>query len=196
MTGARVYHASPVRGLTRIEARASTHGKWVYATVDKVMAALFLSGAGGDLTCQVGRDGLTGRPYVCERLEGAFEHRYLGRQGSIYVLPGDGFSPGMTPWDEEVVRAEPVIPIEEIPVPDVAGYLRDLARRGDLIIALYPERIDGIPADDGDLVEKVARWARRFGLGVLEELEQYHPHLVDRVKQALADRRNPDEQDP
>ncbi|MCL0099232.1 hypothetical protein M1O16_05320, partial [Dehalococcoidia bacterium] len=61
------------------------------------MAALFLSGKGGDLTCAVGRDGDI--PYVCERFVGAFDYRYANVSGSIYVLPSETFMENKTQWD-------------------------------------------------------------------------------------------------
>jgi len=180
-----VYHASSTQGLRVIEPRAGTHGTWVYATKDAGMASLFISGVGGDFTCQIGRDPATDRPYVCERFKGAFEHRYLARQGSIYVLPGGSFLSGMTPWPEEVVSADSVRVIEETVVDDASTYLWELAGRGEIIICRYPERIDDIPPDDQDLVEKAVLWAKRHGLTVLDRFAEYHPQLVDRVRQAL-----------
>lgn len=94
----RVYHGSQVQGLKVIRPHRSTQGKrWVYATKDPVLAACFLGNRGGDFTCAVGRDTVTGKPFICERFKGAFELRYRGVRGSIYVLPGDIFREGETP---------------------------------------------------------------------------------------------------
>ncbi|HCW52009.1 MAG TPA: hypothetical protein DGR79_08135 [Clostridiales bacterium] len=181
-----VYHASPVQGLKVLRPRPSTHGRsWVYATIDPVMAALFVSPIGGDLTCQVGRDPETGAPYVCERFRGAFEHRYAGRSGSIYTLPAGRFLSGQTSWEEEVVSEEAVVPVGEVRIADARAYLLELAAAGELLIVRYPRRIDGIPEDDEDLVDKVAQWARQLGPGVLEQLKAYHPHLLGRVVSRL-----------
>lgn len=71
-----VYHSSKTRGLKTILPSTSTHGrKWVYATKDLVLAALFLATTGGDFTCCIGRDKITGKPYLCERFRGAFDLR-------------------------------------------------------------------------------------------------------------------------
>lgn len=164
----------------------SAHGKkWVYATKDIVVAALFVSPRGGDFTCQVGRDSVSGTPYVCERFAGAFEHRYSGAKGSIYVLPGARFKEGMTAWDEEVVCREAVEPLDEIRIGDAAEYLLRLSAEGRLMIVHYPEKVAGIPEDDEDLVDKAASWARTFGARVLDQLRAYHPHLVPRVLERL-----------
>jgi len=148
-----VYHASRHRGLRRLVPRPSTHGQpWVYACKDRVMAALFLSGAGGDLTCAVGREEETGLPYVCERFSGAFEHRYAGAQGSIYELRAEPFLEGKTSWEEEVVSPTAVSPLDEIEIDDAATYIRGLQDEGRMPIYLYPSRPRGIPDDDEDLV--------------------------------------------
>jgi hypothetical protein len=177
-----VYHASPVQGLKVLRPRPSTHGRsWVYATIDPVMAALFVSPIGGDLTCQVGRDPETGTPYVWERFRGAFEHRYAGRSGSIYTLPAGRFLSGRTSWEEEVVSREAVVPVREVRVEDARAYLLELAAGGKLLIVRYPRRIDDIPDDDEDLVDKAVNWARRLGPRALEPVKAYHPHLLERV---------------
>ena len=188
MVARYVYHASEVHGLKVIRPAVSTHGeKWVYAAKDLVMAALFLSGKGGDLTCAIGREG--GIPYVCERFAGAFEHRYGGVSGSIYVLPGESFVEGRTGWEEEVVSEEEVYPVEEIRVEDAKGFLEELAREGKLRILLYPERVEEIPEDDEDLVYRGIVWTRQWGEVILEEFKRYHPHLISRIREGLREGR-------
>ncbi len=160
----------------------------MYATADPVLAACFLGNRGGDFTCAVGRDPETGKPFICERFAGAFELRYRGVRGSIYVLPGEGFRAGETGWEEELVCPAPVVPLREIRVNDAAEYLRGLEREGKLLIVHYPRKIAGIPEDDEDLVRRAAIWYRRFrpfGFLVLRELGKYHPHLVPRVREAI-----------
>ncbi len=181
-----VYHASRKQGLRVIRPRRSTHGRaWVYATADPVLAACFLGNRGGDFTCAVGRDPDTGKPFICERFAGAFELRYRGVRGSIYVLPGERFRAGETGWEEELVCSEPVVPRWEIQVNDAAEYLRRLEREGKLLVVRYPRKIAGIPEDDEDLVRRAVVWYRRFGPLVLKELGKYHPHLVPRVREAI-----------
>lgn len=192
---AEVYHASRRQGLRLIKPRRSTHGKaWVYATVDPALAACFLGNLGGDFTCAVGRDPGTGKPFLCERFPGAFELRYRGVKGSIYVLPGEAFREGETGWEEEVVSPEPVVPLREIRVDDAARYLLALERSKKLLIVRYPEKIAGIPDDDEDLVWRAVVWYRRFGPLVLRELGKYHPNLLPRARQAIKEGKYLDEQ--
>jgi hypothetical protein len=182
-----VYHGSPSTGLRVIKPHSSTHReKWVYACPDPVMAALFVSTTGGDLICQVGRDPETGLPYICERFAGAFQHQYHDHTGSLYTLPGHTFETGMTGWEEEVVSPVEVVPITETIIANIRAHLLQLVSGGQLIVAYFPHRIDDIPPDDEDLVEKAASWVKTFDLSVLEAVRTYHPGLVDRVLRRLA----------
>lgn len=185
-----VYHGSPQGGLSVIAPVVSTHGeRWVYACKDAVMAALFLSGTGGDLTCGVGREEEAGLPYLCERFAGAVGLRYAGKRGSIYTLPADTFVEGQTGWEEEVVSPVAVQAIAELVVGDVMRHLEELAQRGLLRIYRYPARSPIIPADDEDLVLRGIVWAREKGEAVLDSFQRYHPHLVGRIRQGLAEGR-------
>lgn len=182
-----VYHSSLKHGLEGIAPNESTHGeKWVYAVKDKVMAALFLSRTGGDFTCSIGRDCETGLPYLCERFSRAFELRYRGKSGSIYYLPGDSFVPDKTSWEEEVVSDERVIPVKEVQVEDAERYLLELEEMGQLIIKRFLDKIAQIPKDDGDLVDKAVTWIRAGKTNVIEQLLEYHPRLLDRVRRRLS----------
>ncbi len=184
MVGRYVYHASEKQGLTVIKPAVSTHGKeWVYAAKDMVMGVLFLSGRGGDLTCAIGRE--EGVPYVCGRFAGAFEYRYAGVSGSIYILPAEAFEEGKTEWEEEVVCERELVPLEEVRVEDAKAFLLELADQGRLKIYFYPDRPGEVPVDDEDLVYRGIVWARRWGGAVLEAFRRYHPHLIQRIQEGL-----------
>lgn len=181
-----VYHSSKEQGLKKLVPHKSTHGEsWVYATWDIVMSAAFLGDLGGDFTCAVGRDSKTGKPFICERFKRAFDLRYGGVKGSIYVLPGKRFIEGKTQWQEEVVCEEAVIPLREIRIENAKEYLLQLSREGKLIIKYYPEKIAETPDDDEDLVYRAVIWTKQFGKGTLEQVKKYHPDLLSRVLQAL-----------
>jgi hypothetical protein len=160
---------------------------WVFAAKDLVMAALFLSGRGGDLTCAIGREG--GIPYVCERFVDAFAYRYGGVRGSIYVLPAESFVAGKTGWEEEVVSDVEVYSMEEIDVEDAQKFLERLAGDGDLKLLYYPDRVAEIPENDEDLVYRGIVWTRQWGEVILEEFRRYHPHLVARIEEGLREGR-------
>jgi len=188
LIGCYVYHALETQGLTLIKPSFSTHGeRWVYATKDIVMAALFLSGKGGDLTCAVGREGDI--PYVCERFVGAFDYRYANVSGSIYVLPSETFIENETQWEEEVVSESEVTPVEEMRIDDVKGFLIEQSDNGKLKILFYPNRIAEIPDDDEDLVYRGIIWTRKMGEIILENFRKYHSHLISRIQRGLEENR-------
>ncbi len=180
-----VYHSSSISGLEMIRPSVSTHyKKWVYATKDIVMTAVFLGTLGGDLTCQVGRDKVSGLPYICERLKGAFEKRYNEVKGYIYTLSAAGFLENQTSWDEEVVCPGEVPVLHEVKIDNAKEYLLSLTQQGKLIIKYYPDRIDDIPDDDNDLVMKCISWIQdnpRY----MELVEKFQPNLVERIKSGL-----------
>lgn len=184
----KVYHSTSIENIKEFVPKESTHGhKWVYATKDMIMSSVFLSTLGGDFTCCVGRDPESGRVYICERFEGSFNYRYENKKGSIYILPGNTFLENKTHWDEEAVSPKPIIPLTEIKITDVKDYLLTLKSKGDLIIKMYPEKIDGIPEDDEDLVHRGIVWTRKHGNVILNQIKKFHPHLLDRVVQGIED---------
>lgn len=184
LSARKVYHASGMQGLTKILPRISTHDEpWVYATKDIALAALFLNSRGGDLSCSVGY--LNGQLHICERWQGAFDDRYKGRNGSIYVLPGDTFCEGKTSFDAEVVSDVAVSVIREIQVIDAKTYILELERTGQLRIYMFADRPACYPEDDQDLVDKAVRFAKRHREAVLRYVELHHPHLLQRVQNAL-----------
>lgn len=183
----RVYHASPVQGLTEIILHAGTHGHpWVYAADDVAVAAVFLGRLGGDFTCASGV--VSGKPYLCERFAGAFDRRYGSAAGSIYILSSDGFMPGQTSYSKDLVCIEAVRPLEEIRIANAKDYLVQLASEGKITIKFYPERFC-LTADDEDLVEKAARMYQQFGESALEQVRDFHPGLLDRVMKMVIKRK-------
>lgn len=181
-----VYHGSPQQGLKVIKPSMSTHQKnWVYATKDLAMSVFFLARLGGDFTFLVSRDKKTNKPLLVERFDGAFDLRYKGKSGSIYVLLSDTFVEGMTSWPEEVVSEKEVVPIEEIYIKDVGEYIKKMSDDGKIILKFYNERLPYVPEDDSDLIERAVIWTKQFGKQVLSEFEKFHPHLVEKVKEKL-----------
>lgn len=184
---ARLYHASPVQGLTKLEPHTNTHHqRWVYAVRDEAMAAPFLArGGGGDFACGIGRDAETGLPYLCERFAGAFDRVFRGKSGSIYVLDSSGFVSGLTSWSEELASGRAVVPLDGHRIADAWSFLQSLAEQRLLLIACYPEKIAGIPEDDEDIVQKAAVWSRTSGEQIMAALRRDHPGLVARVEALL-----------
>lgn len=181
-----VYHSSIKQNLKKLSPNISTHNEnWIYATTSIEMSAVFLSGKGGDLTCQVGREILTNKVFICERFKDSFDYRYDNFSGSIYILSEDKFIKGKTGWDEEVVCNEEVEIIKEIKINDVKSYILNLIEEERIILVTYPNKIGRIPNDDEDLVYRGIVWTRQFGKDVLVDFKKLHPNLLSRIKKGL-----------
>ena len=182
----KVYHASPIQGLGEIKAKKGTHGKkWIYATKDPIISAMFLGRKGGDFVCSTGLSG-SKVPYIVERFKGAFDLRYKNKKGSIYILPGSGFKENQTSWSAEVVsEKDEMKPLEENKINSVKDYLLSLSKENKLTIKYYPDRFSWVPEDDEDLVQKAISWTKQFGNEVLEDVKKYHPDLLDRVLEGI-----------
>jgi len=181
-----VYHSSIKQNLKKISPNISTHDEnWIYATTSIEMSAVFLSGRGGDLTCQVGRDTLTNKVFICERFKDSFIYRYDNFSGSIYILPENKFIKGKTGWDEEVVCNEEVEIIKEIKISDVKSYILSLIEEERVILVKYPNKIGQIPNDDEDLVYRGIIWTRQYGKDVLDDFKKLHPNLLIRIQKGL-----------
>ena len=182
----QVYHSSIIQGLKVLRPNTSTHGEnWIYATTTIEMSAAFLSGKGGDLSCQVGRDISTGKIFICERFKDSFDYRYNNYSGSIYILPKDKFVRGKTGWDEEVICNEEVEILKEIKVNNVKSYILNLIEEEKIILLKYPNKNEHIPEDDEDLVYRGIIWSRQFGRDVLDDFKKLHPKLVSRIEEGL-----------
>src|SRR5690606_12190978 len=88
-----------------------------------------------------------GSPCMYERFEGALEHAYKGKSGSIYKLSADGFMEESAISSGELVSEEETDVIEEIEVEDALEYLENLEAEGKLRIYRYPEIPEGFPKD-------------------------------------------------
>jgi hypothetical protein len=179
MTQEFVYHASKTSGLKKLEPRPSTHKKsWVYATKEIAFSAMFL-GDNFDFICQTGTQ--NGKPQIYERFQGALELAYKGKKGSIYKLPSKTFNEGKTQWSAEVVSDKAVIIKEEIIVNNALSFLEKLESDENLIVYRYPNLPPNAPKDKEDIVERGINWTIDFGENTLDQIQQYHPDVLERV---------------
>ncbi|OGC44951.1 hypothetical protein A3J98_01515 [candidate division WS6 bacterium RIFOXYC1_FULL_33_10] len=182
-----VYHASKVRGLKILEPRASTHKiPWVYATMDIPTATLFL-GDNFDFICQTGIS--NEKPYIWERFKGAFNLAYENKKGSLYYLSPSSFKQNMTSFSPEIVSEVPVKVEKEVFINNVKEYLLDLHKQGKISIYFFPEVPEGKSSNKKDIVERGIDWTIDFGENTLEQVEQYHPDILDRVINGLLEKK-------
>lgn len=178
-----VYHSSKFSGLQVLEPRPSTHKiPWVYATKDIATAAMFL-GDNSDFICQTGFS--NGKPYIWERFKGAFDLGYKDKKGSIYYLKPDSFKENMTSFSPEIVSEVPVKVEKEILIDNVKEYLIDLEKQEKLIIFIFPNTPDGRSSNKEDIVKRGIDWTIDFGENTLDQIEKYHPDVLERVIKGL-----------
>ncbi|MBQ7670413.1 MAG: hypothetical protein IJS45_06815 [Clostridia bacterium] len=128
----KLYHASDISGIRRLEPRASTHGvPYVYAIEDKLTALLFGAPKDDFDILIMTDDGVT---EVYECYPGAFEKVYKGKGCSLYEIDGAGFSPGVTSWDAEYVSESAAPVLFEYHIPDIYAELARYEESGELVV--------------------------------------------------------------
>lgn len=132
----KLYHASPVRGLTRLEPRVSTHQQaYVYAVADPVTALLF-GVKQDDFDFIISTED---HPVVYECYPNAFAARYQGKSCSLYQVDETGFQSGLTSWSVEYVSRTSAEVLQEQQIDDLHAALLDYARQGQLTLRTYQD---------------------------------------------------------
>lgn len=180
-----LYRGTKIAGLTEMKPKLVNHDKpYVYATTDKVEAIIY-SVKGGNLnyTNIYGYDDDNSRCLI-ERKENCLEEIY-NTEGRYYILDETNFKKHeeLGVGENEYVSELPVKVIEEVTIPNVWDYFKELEQKGELKIYRYPNRPKSYPSDDSDLIEcsiimytQMGDLDMAFGL-----LLKHHPELEDRV---------------
>ncbi len=94
--------------------------------------------------------------------------------------------------NNEYVSEVPVKVKEEITIPNVWEYFKELEKEGKLTIYRYPNRPKKYPKDDSDLIECAELTYAETG--DLEAsyilLEKYHPELKEKIEQSKSKVKN------
>ena len=156
-----VYHGSTQQGLKTIRKNISSHGKsWVYGTLSKALATIFISDKGCDLYYSLSGAGTKESPVtLVERKEGMFEEIFHV-SGSLEVV---------SEYDEEVISEEHIDHVFE--------KLKEFNDQGEIKLYLFPDRPDFIPKDNSDLIPKVIKWQNN-GFNI-DKFFQLYPELKD-----------------
>lgn len=173
-----VYHGSTQQGLKTIRKNISSHGKsWVYGTLSKAIATIFISDKGCDLYYSLSGAGTKESPVtLVERKEGMFEEIFHV-SGSLYTLSGKNFISGKTGWSAEVVSEYDEEVISEEHIDHVFEKLKEFNDQGEIKLYLFPDRPDFIPKDNSDLIPKVIKWQNN-GFNI-DKFFQLYPELKD-----------------
>lgn len=182
-----VYHGSKEQGLTRLEPRESTHGIYVYATPEKVLALHFSGRCGDDLTYDIGHfDTDENGPWeLVENIPGAFEKMY-SNSSSIYSFSGETFRDIHTGF-EEVVSEVGVDVVHEEYCENVYEGLLAAERAGLVKIYRYPNKPKSLKQDGSNILDKWRFYRRElkkeFRKEQFDRLVCLHPSLLSQINE-------------
>lgn len=180
-----LYRGTKISGLKVMKPKLVNHDKpYVYATTDKIEAIIY-SVKGGNLnyTNIYGYDDDNKRCLI-ERKENCLEEIY-NTEGRYYILDDTSFfrHEELGVGENEYVSELPVKVVEEVTIPNVWNYFKELEYKGELKIYRYPDRPKSYPSDDSDLLEcatimytQMNDLDMAFGL-----LLKHHPELEEKV---------------
>ena len=182
-----VYHGSKEHGLKRLEPRKSTHGVYVYATPEKVLALFFSGRSGDDLTYDIGHfsSDKNGPWELVENIPGAFEKMY-SNSSSIYSFSDETFKDIHTGF-EEVVSEVGVDVLNEEYCENVFDGILQAQRDGLVKIYRYPDKPKGFKQDGSDILDKWRRYKykmnKEFSKNEFDRLVYLHPKLLFKINE-------------
>ena len=180
-----VYHGSKNHGIKRLEPRKSTHGEYLYATHDKVLALIFSRKSGDDLTFDVGHFGIDkDAPWqLVENIPGAFD-KMFSNSSSIYTFSDETFKDINTGFDE-VVSSVGADVISEEYVDNVFEGIKKAQEAGLVTIYRYPNKPEGLKQDGSDILDKWKYYKENlnkdFEKREFDRLAYLHPELLDKI---------------
>lgn len=180
-----VYHGSKEHSIKRLEPRKSTHGVYVYATTEKVLALNFSSRCGNDLTYDIGHfDTDKSEPWeLVENIPGAFEKMYAN-SSSIYSLSDETFKDIHTGFTEVVSEVGVDVMSEEV-YENVYDALLEAEQEGLVIIYRYPNKPVSMKQDGSDLLDKWRFYKDKLNKGFTKDefdrMAYLHPELLTQI---------------
>lgn len=181
-----VYYCSSISGYKVIDKNSLEikNGESTFC-LSKITSILDFIAKNNDFSFSVGKDLKSDLCFICERFKGGLLSTLKGKKLSVYKLKQNIQVNFEACWADKFVISAPSKVFEEEIIMDVYDFLVELSKKEILTICWYPERINGIPKDDQDLVELAILRYRMYGDSVISEIVQYHPGLVNRVMQGI-----------
>ncbi|PKM65806.1 MAG: hypothetical protein CVU94_08115 [Firmicutes bacterium HGW-Firmicutes-19] len=181
-----IYHCSYISGLKVISSDTRDSGlSEIIGCKNKIASLLDFISKNSNFDYSIGKELKSGQFFVCERYENSIFSTLKGRTVSIYQLKLCTTDSVETCWSDKYVIKNSCEVVEEEKITDLYEYLTSLNRFGILRICRYPQKINGIPRDDQDLVDHAIIKFRMYGEGVLSVIIKQHPHLLERVKAGI-----------
>lgn len=177
-----VYHGSSNGNIESLKAHESTHQKkCIYATDNKALALLFMSHGNRDLDTRKGI--VDGKIELVERREGVLENLY-NKDGYLYELDGTTFNHYDYLWAPEVISFESEIkPLNITYCPNILDALEEEEKKGNIIIYRYPNRPDGMPLDNSDLIKKYVNFEKQGLTGSISSLLRVYPEFSSYIEE-------------
>ena len=182
-----VYHGSKEHGIKRLEPRKSTHGVYVYATPEKVLALHFSGRCGDDLTYSIGHfSSFNDGPWeLVENIPGAFEKMY-SNSSSIYSFSDETFKDIHTGF-REVVSLVGVDVLNEEYCENVYDGLLEAEKEGLVKIYRYPNKPDGLKKDGSDILDKMRIYKNKMNIEMsknkFDRLVYLYPNLLSKINE-------------
>lgn len=182
-----VYHGSKEHGIKRLEPRKSTHGVYVYATTEKVLALSFSGRCGDDLTYDIGHfDTDKNGPWeLVENIPGAFD-KMFSNSSSIYSFSDETFKHIDTGF-EEVVSEVGVDVVNEEYCENVYEELLQAERAGLIKIYRYPNKPSSFKQYGSDILDKWRGYKNNlkkvFRKDEFDRLLYLHPSLLPQINE-------------
>ena len=183
-----VYHGSSTSGLKIIYPHESTHGNYVYATTDIIVATLFCKRCGDDVTYALYK-AEDGKYNLVELLPGAFD-KMFNNSASIYTVQGETFKNYRTNFNE-IMSVSPVRVLAEEFIPNMVTEINRLNEHGDIHLYRYPDKPKDFDPEEHLINQRFGTYlklhdAEKFKNGVYR-LAGYHPELIDRINKEIKD---------
>lgn len=181
-----IYYCSGPGGGKAITSQSKESGNSDYSGFrSKVASLLNYIEKNNEFKFTIGKDLKSGLCYICERYKGSLLSALKDEKVSVYELKLYQSDRSESYWADKLEIRESYEIISEEKIENIYEYLIELSKQGVLIISKYPKRINGIPVDDQDLVDRAILQYRMYGESIIATIEQYHPQLLNRVKQGI-----------
>jgi hypothetical protein len=138
-----------------------------------------------DYIFSVGKDIKNGVYFLCERQENSLFTSLKEKKVLMYQYNYPNFDKVDTCWIDRVNLTESCEVVKELVITDLYEHIIELRRKDLLLISFYPNKINGIPEDDQDLVDRAVFQYRMYGGSILDAIMKHQPQLLDRVLQGI-----------
>ncbi|PKM87729.1 MAG: hypothetical protein CVU85_05275 [Firmicutes bacterium HGW-Firmicutes-10] len=181
-----IYYSSYISGLKVISSDSAEPGlSEKTGCKNKVASLLDFISKNNDFSYTIGKDLKSGQCFLCERYEKSIFSTLKGKKVSIYQLKPCVKDSVETYWSDRYIINEGCEVLKEEIITDLYEFLTILDKNKLMRICYFPEKINGIPQDDQDLVDRAIIKYRMYGESIMKVVMEHHPQLFERVKAGI-----------